>query len=583
MALIDFSKGPGAAIFESPDYMCWRPAQRAKSTNIITDDSDFPPAMLAAEKPGPSHLLVRKGNSGRYTYIGVGYLDDGVQNGAARVRIVPPVEKEMFDAIGGYGGWEIRIEDPAGRGRTQRIKRASDIRALVKDLGPEFSGTVIARRWATGEMKIIADGKRAAVSYRGSESADPRIKYWVPTPRTSPNPSSSPAGKARNNPPGHPSENRVIVKKALKAMQMFVLGDGDLPVPSHWITTEQAPAKPPDDAKASKALRAAMRRYRVRTWQDSFVRIQDVAAPIMKPVGVLPHDSRVTAMGTSTAGGLHTTDGAGIWIWVPWDRQLVSSEPMFAIWDLAVGHGESDFPLILASWQKIYIARTTPDFEWPQELVCSSDTFGKVQKLEISSNDRLLIANSRDREVAVWDMRTAQELYYFRSESGPIMAIGFSTTKSPLIAYLDEQELVVRNLARDDEIMRAKTIASFADEDDETPSAGVFIRDGQQLAVAVDEVEIWDVDRGQKIRSIPCPHGKVASLAIEPHTQRLLAIAPHAGPVMVVDLIKAKVLHTLGGKNESLTPVHFGRDGDYLYAAADEGVRIWNVADLWWK
>lgn len=530
-------------------------------------EDDFPAELLDPKAKVVVHILARKGNQGAYRSLGLGHLDGKIERRVARFRLVPGLDADAWHAIGGYGGWTIHINDRlSGQGSTHRLRKKSDAAAELKQAESLSSASIVARRWGLGEMKLVVEEGRTSLTYRSDQEPGPCVRHWVAPPPARPGGnelSQRPDGKGRRAAPHLPMP--------LKMIEMFVLGNGHLPSPSQWVAADREALPEEPDAK-QELLVAAMRRYRIESPPVELRWVEAAPGKRLKPWGALRHPCRVFDFAVST-GCLMSAAGTRTWVWDLTDRKLESEEDYgFGPIVVALGHRSEGPPIAVSSGKSVFVMGGGPDDQEARSLTSASPNFGRIREMAFSPNDRRLMAVSHSGEASMWDIRTGQELWHLRPQDGKVLSVGFSFSSEAFAAYCDGGDLVVRDLDHDSEKMRVKAGASIR--------LAAFFDGCGRLAVEVEAgVQVWHVDSVRQSIAIGGFGDGVAPIAGSANG-RHLAIAPPLGPAIVIDLKRAEQLATLGADDESLGPLRFSLDGRTLLAAADEGIRIWDIAAM---
>ncbi|MBP0005196.1 MAG: hypothetical protein J7642_16040 [Cyanobacteria bacterium SBC] len=177
----------------------------------------------------------------------------------------------------------------------------------------------------------------------------------------------------------------------------------------------------------------------------------------------------------------------------------------------------------------------------------------------------LIIATAR--ELQVWDADTLT----FR-ESMPLsltpMAMTVSIDRSVRVVGSSAWETVVWDVFQNLELQRWENLDR---------SVLAMSGDGRSIGVGGDEIEIWNVETGQKHQTLPAKVQKDMAVALSPNGQLLaLSVPEDDGDIQLWDVKTGQLLHAETASHISV--LAFSRDGKTLISGDLYGsIRIWRV------
>jgi WD40 repeat protein len=105
-----------------------------------------------------------------------------------------------------------------------------------------------------------------------------------------------------------------------------------------------------------------------------------------------------------------------------------------------------------------------------------------------------------------------------------------------------------------------------------------FTVDGRwALCQTFDSMRLWDLDRGQCVRTISCGAG-ISAVSLSPDARRAVAGAlDHT--VRVWDMSTGECLHTIAGHTDRIGAVSVSPDGAFAVSIDDQKtIRLWDIA-----
>jgi WD40 repeat protein len=218
---------------------------------------------------------------------------------------------------------------------------------------------------------------------------------------------------------------------------------------------------------------------------------------------------------------------------------------------------------------------------------------GPARGVALAPDGKAVASGGSDGRAVIWDVASGTPLAQFVSEQ--VYAVAYSPDGRTLAAAAGDVILYdVQTKSR--RLLKAKGSRAG------TVLAVTFSPDGKRLASAGTDgfVRLWDVERGEEIRSWAYPgENQLRAIAFSPDGTLLACgsgIQPGANkdaPVRLLNMITGGVVRTFYGLSERVQSLAFSPDGKTLAAASgpaierdDEMVRLWDISSgdfIWIK
>ncbi len=222
----------------------------------------------------------------------------------------------------------------------------------------------------------------------------------------------------------------------------------------------------------------------------------------------------------------------------------------------------------------------------------------RVNAVALSADGRRVATGSDDLSARVWDATTGKEVRRLEGFVGPVYAVALSPDGGTLATseYMGPVETDDPDAAWKSARLRFFDVASGRElgaANGERAAAQWlgFAPDGRTLAslptrpwVAIDdneeadEVYLWEVPSGRKVRDIDCP-GQARSVAYG-KDGRALVVGTHDGKVVVFEAATEKELSRLEGAGTApVYAVALSPDGKRVAYFSSGAICLWDVAE----
>jgi eukaryotic-like serine/threonine-protein kinase len=201
-----------------------------------------------------------------------------------------------------------------------------------------------------------------------------------------------------------------------------------------------------------------------------------------------------------------------------------------------------------------------------------------VNPVTYNPDGSVLLDDSRDATVKVWDLATRREVFTLKGHTGLINGVVFSPDGSRLASAGADQTVKVWDAATGREMLTLRGHTGGV-------NGVAFSPDGSRLASASGdftngpgEVKVWDAAAGRELLTLKGHTNRVAGVAFSPDGSRL-ASSSWDGTVKVWDAATGQEPVTLKGHTREAYGVAFSPDGSRIASAGWDGlVKVWDVA-----
>ena len=188
-----------------------------------------------------------------------------------------------------------------------------------------------------------------------------------------------------------------------------------------------------------------------------------------------------------------------------------------------------------------------------------------------------------DPTVRVWDAQTGQELLCVSPDKdGPVDSVCFSPDGNSIIVgsahYADLFTVLDvstgRKLLKEDYRGPVEGVAFFPKGNSVVCVGGTFTAGGTSDQYFVD---IWDLDRGVKVRSLPGHEGRVLCVAVSPDGQQIVT-GSEDKTIRLWEVKAGCEVRCFRGHQQEVTSIAFFPDGRrFVTGSNDRSIRVWDI------
>lgn len=233
--------------------------------------------------------------------------------------------------------------------------------------------------------------------------------------------------------------------------------------------------------------------------------------------------------------------------------------------------------LLFVNNEKTILAATSAGIYYfsPEDLSAQHllDSAGSITSFAIS-DDGEWVATGDDRgNLAIWDIRTGQQLYQLRGMAKRIVSLDFSPDKNKLVFCDTDRNIQLWGL-------RPSGLAPFERRHTLNINKVMFLNDNQTVVSGGDDfqVMIWDAPSGKLLGQIPAAQ-KINDMSLSPDGQYLV-LALNDATLQVFDFPARQQINQIADRAiiAPFTHVTFLPNGtNFLTGSADGRVRIWST------
>jgi len=204
--------------------------------------------------------------------------------------------------------------------------------------------------------------------------------------------------------------------------------------------------------------------------------------------------------------------------------------------------------------------------------------FGKVYSMHWAGNSTQLVSASQDGKLIIWNARSTNKILAIPLRSSWVMTCAYEQTTDELVACggLDNLCSIYKIKLDGTAVNRAeKELAAH----DGYLSCCRFVGQKQLLTASGDSTcMLWDVDRGESIRSFNDHAGDVMSLAVSPTDPTIFVSGSCDSTAKVWDIRSGKCLMTFRGHESDINSVSFFPSGNAVGSGSDDSsCRLWDL------
>jgi serine/threonine protein kinase/WD40 repeat protein len=198
------------------------------------------------------------------------------------------------------------------------------------------------------------------------------------------------------------------------------------------------------------------------------------------------------------------------------------------------------------------------------------DEPGQATAVTFSPDARWLAIGFLDGRVLLWDMQAAKVIWRGRASGDEVLDLAFDHSSSRLVSAHRHWIVEEWRVATGEHLRTTKTPAS--------PFSLAMDRGGHRYAIGLwsGKIEVWDIDRGERIRELAGHSRVVTALQFDDTTGRLFS-ASRDGTVRLWDVDAAQELAQLAREPVGVEGLRVNADGRTLIFGTEDG-RIIRIA-----
>ena len=300
------------------------------------------------------------------------------------------------------------------------------------------------------------------------------------------------------------------------------------------------------------------------------------------------HEDSILAIQFSPTGELLVSGGADNYIKL-WKRQETSKK--WYLWKTFESHGER-VTSIAFSPDGHYFASGSYDYTikiwnvmemYNQSLYPISilgEHTGNVECLDYSPDGQMLASGSSNRSIKLWDLKNHSEMATIKGHEGAVRTVIFSPNGESLLSGGLDGTIRFWNI---DRVNRGIEKELILQKQQKGVTGLEFSQDGRILAIGYGspfqpgEIILWDLFKGQIIKSRQELIGGVSSIALSP-SGKLIALGRYDGRIHTLNTDSLDNEHKFKGHAGRVTSISFSPDGGTLVSGGyDKSVKIWTL------
>ena len=201
--------------------------------------------------------------------------------------------------------------------------------------------------------------------------------------------------------------------------------------------------------------------------------------------------------------------------------------------------------------------------------------FGAINSIQISNNNKILIAGDRERKIHFWNLESKQELktlsHKFIAHFEAIIAVVLDSTTNTLISAGKDNLIKIWNLDRGKEIKEINSRSGELTCLAINQAKSYFCSGGLER-----QIRIREIATGKVVRSLRSDSG-VLSIAFSPDG-KYLAAGQLNQQILIWNLETERIIHTLKGHQDRISALIFSRDNRTLISGSyDKQIKLWDV------
>ncbi|MEM9815174.1 MAG: NB-ARC domain-containing protein [Cyanobacteria bacterium P01_D01_bin.6] len=207
-----------------------------------------------------------------------------------------------------------------------------------------------------------------------------------------------------------------------------------------------------------------------------------------------------------------------------------------------------------------------------QKIVTFAEHNHSIHCLAFSSDGQLLASSSGDATVRLWDIQKLQCLHIFREYSNNVWQIAFSFDNQLLASGNSDGRICLWD------IQKRQCLHTFSDHTERVRSIA-FSSDGQFLVSGSCDttVRLWDMQERKCLTILRGHSNSVLSVAFSPDC-RLIASGGKDTAIRLWDIQQNQCLHVFSDHTGDVQSLAFSPDSQNLISCSDDtSIRLWDI------
>jgi len=201
-----------------------------------------------------------------------------------------------------------------------------------------------------------------------------------------------------------------------------------------------------------------------------------------------------------------------------------------------------------------------------------AEHLGPVASVSFSPDGELLVSDSWDKTIKIWDRFATQPLFTFSSHAEAVYSVIFSPDRRNLASGSDDCTVKIWDT------YTGQLINTFTGHNG--PVSSVAFSPDKIVMSGSDDctIKVWDIHSGRLIKTFTGHTGPISSISLS-SDGRILISGSHDMTVKIWNAITGQVVKTLSDHTDAVSSVALSSDGKTLVSGShDKTVKIWDIS-----
>ncbi len=208
------------------------------------------------------------------------------------------------------------------------------------------------------------------------------------------------------------------------------------------------------------------------------------------------------------------------------------------------------------------------------ELVIQTGHTGEVRAVALSPDGRSLLTGSADDTAILWDTQSGQTLHSLEGHADEVIAVACSPDRKRTLTASYDGTAIVRDARTGDVVKVFKCQGAVR--------CCAFSPDGKELVTAADQTTLWDVETGQRLRTLGDRNDRAVAVAYSRDGSEIVTASSDSTSIVCWETKTGRKIRTVGktDKVDADPRAAFSPDGTRAAnSTSDEPttVRLWDV------